>query len=594
MSNKLSHRAEKKENTKRTRRGRFGFRSDTVTVGGARTEPTREVIEYLLAAVLLLLCVAVPLYAEDGYHQIGQAKFEAYRRIMLGGFGVLSVLAVVYYACRVIRRRIRDGKARTESAAVHNDNSLRVRLSVTDGFVLAYLILTGASVVSGGFYGDALWGAYGWNMGLLSQISFVLLYGFLSRFGKYGRVVLGALCVTAAVVFVIGILHRLLIDPIGFYDGLTNEQKAQFLSTLGQATWYAAFLVVTLPVGMGVFLYTEQKKWRRIAGIYMTIGFCTLVTQNSDSAYFALAGMLIVFFMISCEKRELLCRFAVMLALFFAAGKGMYLLLRIRSNPALEPDPVTRLMWTSGWTWGMLVLCLLATWILGTGAGKDRRPDFSATAVRRLRRGVLGIAAVLPVVVVLLIYLQSRGALPAGISERAAAVSYLNWNDDWGNGRGRIWRFACKVFSQENLRHKIFGVGPDCFHSYVTAYYGEEAALYWGEKMLTNAHNEWLNILINGGVLGAAAYGGIYVTAVWRCVRGGLEKIRKSSANAALLTGIGAAAAAYMCYNFFCYQQVLCTPFLFILMGIGEYHLRQEEAMEAGAPLKEPAARPKP
>ena len=101
-------------------------------------------------------------------------------------------------------------------------------------FVLAYLLLAGASVVSGGFYEDALWGAFGWNMGFLTQVSFVLLYLYLSRFGKYYRVMLWALCLAATVVFGIGILHRLMIDPVGFYDGLTNDQKAQFLSTLGQ------------------------------------------------------------------------------------------------------------------------------------------------------------------------------------------------------------------------------------------------------------------------------------------------------------------------------------------------------------------------
>jgi hypothetical protein len=34
---------------------------------------------------------------------------------------------------------------------------------------------------------------------------------------------------------------------------------------------------------------------------------------------------------------------------------------------------------------------------------------------------------------------------------------------------------------------------------------------------------------------------------------------------------VAAAAVSYMAYNFFCYQEVLCTPFIFILLGIGEY-----------------------
>ena len=68
------------------------------------TELIREVIEYLLAAVLIILCVVVPLYARDGYHQIGNAKFEAYRRIMIGGFGVLLMLTAAYFICWVTGR----------------------------------------------------------------------------------------------------------------------------------------------------------------------------------------------------------------------------------------------------------------------------------------------------------------------------------------------------------------------------------------------------------------------------------------------------------------------------------------------------------
>ena len=528
---------------------------------GIGPEMAVHTIEYLLAAVVSAVCTVVPLYARDGYHQIGNAKFEAYRRIIIGGFSVLLILAAVFCICR-IQKIISD-----KGAGSGDGSTCRTfrHLSLTDKFVLAYLALTGISVVSGGFYEDALWGAFGWNMGFLSQLSFVLLYLFLSRFGRYYRVVLVVLCAVAAVVFSIGILHRLMIDPVGFYDGLTYEQKAQFLSTLGQATWYAAFLAVTLPVGIGTFLYGTGKKLRILSGTYMALGFCTMVTQNSDSAYFALAGTMIVFFVISCEKKELLRRFMAALTMLFGAGKIMYLLTGIRPNPALVPDFVTELMWTSRLTWVLFGVCLLLTLLLYIPVPENHcRMD--SGVIRRVRRGTVGAVMGLAVVTVLIICLQSQGALPEGIADRVSTVSYLNWGDDWGNGRGRIWSFTGRMIAEESPGHRIFGVGPDCFNSYVSAYHGEEEVLLWGDKQLTNAHNEWLNMLINGGVLGAAAYVGIYVTAIGRCLRGRGQDF--------LLTGIAAACVSYMCYNFFCYQQVLCTPFVFILMGIGEYILR--------------------
>lgn len=549
----------------------------------------RQMIEYLLTAVLLILCVVVPFYAKDGYHQIGNAKFEAYRRIMIGGFSVLLVMAVIYYTCKMIAWKSGSRQNAVQLKSQRSIINVRspitksrkgkrgLRLSHTDWFVLAYLTLTGVSVVSGGFYDDALWGTFGWNMGFMSQLSFVLLYLFVSRFGKYYRLVLVALCQTAVLVFGIGILHRLLIDPIGFYEGLSNAQKAQFLSTLGQATWYAAFLAVTLPVGVGVFLYAESVKWRIFGGIYMLVGFCTLVTQNSDSAYFSQAGMLLVFIVVSCEKKETLCRFLAMLTLFFAAGKLMYLLIKLRPNPALQPDFVTELMWTSRVIWVLLVVCLAGTvllykdkWKKGVSwkcCGVEGESWIDRSSL--VRRSVVGIVIGFLLATTLVMILQDRGMLPVGLSEKLSGISYLNWSDDWGNGRGRIWKFTCKVIAEESWCHRIFGVGPDCFNSYVMAYHGEEATLLWGEKLLTNAHNEWLNMLVNGGILGAASYLGIFVTAICRFLR-----YRR---NDMFLVGTAAAVVSYMCYDFFCYQQVLCTPFVFLMMGVGEYIVRKQE-----------------
>ena len=508
---------------------------------------TRQLTEYLLAVVCIILCAGVAFYAQNGFHQIGNAKFTAYRNIMMTGCTLLLVMTVPY-----IFFFLRE----------HS----KPQISITDGCVLVYLILCGISVISGGFYQDALWGYPGWNMGFLSQLSFVLLYLFVSRFGKYYRLILAVLCVSASIVYALGILHRLMIDPIGFYEGLTDWQKTQFLSTLGQATWYGSFLAVTLPVGMGVFLCTDRRSRRILSGIFMMLGFCTLVTQNSDSAYFALAGALTVFLMISVGERKILCRFAGMLTLFFSSGKIMYFFMQIHPNPEFEADFVTRLMWTSGVTWILLTISLLAAIVLYMTEIKTGPRKYPSAVVRRLRRAV-PVAVITAIVgVILAIILQTRGVLPESISDRLANVSYFTWHNEWGNGRGRIWQFSVKIFAEADVVHKLFGVGPDCFHSYVAARYSEEQALYWGGRQLTNAHNEWMTSLVNFGILGTAAYLGIYVTAIGRFYR----MVQKNI----LLAGIAAACVSYMCYNFFCYQQVLCTPFIFLLMGIGEYILR--------------------
>lgn len=504
-------------------------------------------MEYLLAATMIAMCAAVSFYAKDGYHQIGNAKFQAYKIIMIIGFSLFLALGVIQFANFIGQKRPWE-------------------MSVTDGFAFAYLLLSTTAVISGGFYEDALWGSSGWNMGWMSQFSFVLIYFAMSRFGKYYRLILTAFCGCAFVVFLIGILHRMMIDPIGFYEGLQGYQMAQFLSTLGQATWYASYLIVALPVGVAVFLFAEKKLWRILSGIYMAAGFATLVTQNSDSAYFALAGFMLVYFLLCVEKRETMSRFAEVCTIFFAAGKVMSFLMRIHPNPDLEYDFVTKLMLEGKITWALLTFCLILDIVLyhrrNTGVWRVR-PQLA-------RRIVPGAAAGMLVVMVGLVVLQSKGVFTGKFGEMLGAVSYFNWNKEWGNGRGRIWSFSVSVFVRESLLHKLFGVGPDCFCSYTKAVHQDEVARLWIDKVLTNAHNEWMTTLVNVGILGASAYIGIFVTAI----RNFLKAWRQNY----LLAGAAASAVSYMAYNFFCYQQVCCTPFIFLLLGAGEYMRKKDLA----------------
>lgn len=529
------------------------------TAGVSGQEILETGMEYITAAVMAAMCVAVSFYAKDGYNQIGNAKFAAYKTVMIVGFSIFLVAGAAWLSVRLFGR-----ESGQKLFAAGFFKGLKERLSVTDFCVLAYLFFSTLSIVSGGFYENALWGSFGWNMGWMSQFSFVLIYLAVSRFGGHYRWILTAFGGSALVVFLIAVLHRMLIDPIGFYEGLQGYQMAQFLSTMGQATWYASYLVVTLPVGVAVFLFAEKSWWRVLGGIYMTVGFASLVTQNSDSAYFALAGFMLVFFWVCAKKRVTLNRFVEVCTLFFAAGKVMHFLMRIHPNPDLEYDFITALILDGNITWILLGLCLLLCIFL---YGRRNRP-YPARRMQWAGRAAVFMAGAVLIITVGLIVLQTKGALSGGLGEVLGAVSYFNWNDAWGNGRGRIWSFAVRVFAEESVLHKFFGVGPDCFSSYVAAVHGEEAHLLWGDKILTNAHNEWLTTLVNTGIFGALSYIGIFVTAVGRDLRTWQQDY--------LLAGAAASIVSYMAFNFFCYQQVCCTPFVFLLLGVGEYLLRNK------------------
>ena len=115
------------------------------------------------------------------------------------------------------------------------------------------------------------------------------------------------------------------------------------------------------------------------------------------------------------------------------------------------------------------------------------------------------------------------------------------------------------------LKQMLFGVGPDCFayYAYSNVEYSRYLDAFWGEAVLANAHNEWLNSIFCMGILGGLVYISIFVYVMIYC----LKKADDKNTNM-IVPAIGLCIAGYMAHNFFCYQQVSATGVIFVLMGI--------------------------
>ena len=168
---------------------------------------------------------------------------------------------------------------------------------------------------------------------------------------------------------------------------------------------------------------------------------------------------------------------------------------------------------------------------------------------------------------VLILYLGAHGKLSGGLESLASKIPYLTWSDDWGNGRGGTWAFSWRMFMDMGFGHKLLGVGPDGYAPYAYSFYQERLTQLWGERTLTNAHNEWLNAVVNYGLLGGISYLGIFISSIVSCGRKAKQMPE--------LIMIMVCVVAYMSHNLFCYQQVLCTPFIIIIMAIGQYLIKK-------------------
>ena len=117
---------------------------------------------------------------------------------------------------------------------------------------------------------------------------------------------------------------------------------------------------------------------------------------------------------------------------------------------------------------------------------------------------------------------------------------------------------------------KLFGVGPDCLSPYLYSSPQVSDALHnlWGNVQLTNAHNEYLNSFVCYGIVGLAS---------WLTVlAGGIRYFYGEAKKNSYMIAFALCIAGYACHNIFCYQQVCCTPILFIALGIGESLTKSE------------------
>ena len=173
------------------------------------------------------------------------------------------------------------------------------------------------------------------------------------------------------------------------------------------------------------------------------------------------------------------------------------------------------------------------------------------------------------VLTIIYIVLNTLGRLPESVS---TDNNYLTWTYIWGNGRGGDWEATVRGFFEvfrDNVLVGLFGPGPDMMHRVAYKYHQEILDAFSSKSRMVCAHNEWLTAYANYGLFGGTAYLGIFVSSVMRN--------HLCSEKKPVIIGVIMCVIAYMAHNLFCYQQIICTPLIFIIMGMGEAIARERE-----------------
>lgn len=528
----------------------------------------------------LLMLTVFPLYMKNRFSRLGECKFQFFLEASLFCLIPAAVLALLRMAAaQMAAGKPPVGKIAAEQPATEQMAAGRTEagqtalyradfsLSPLDCAMLAYGVAAFASWKFSVNREVAWIGTEGWYGGLRTQILLIAVYFLVSRFWSWSKIVLTGHFIGSGLVFLVGIGHRFGIDPLGLYEGIDVSYQLRFLSTIGQATWYSSYVCTVLVIGVTLFFLTKRPVLRAALGAYCGLGFATVVTQNSDSAFVAMAFLCFGLFLAACDELDKLERFLEVVILMFGTFKLVGLFQILLPERAMRLDGLSEFLSRGLGSWGILLFFCIC--YMGLQFYRSRKPERMTIKCGKLLRRLTVAGAVTAFCLYVLVLWANTAGVPEKLWGLRWENTYLLFDYRWGNSRGFIWKFVWDAFGDFSTFRKLVGIGPDCFSAY--CYANEETAAYLSrffghDQTLTNAHNEFLNMLFCTGILGLVSYLGVFVTALGR-----FFKERKKHPLALL----GALAVlVYVSHNFFCYQQVCCTPFLFLILGMADSAVR--------------------
>lgn len=529
-------------------------------------------LNYGIMIYMLLIIVVLPFYFKQGYGRIATDKLTFFCKISLNIGKVLIPTLILYAITSIAANYSKIGSFIKTLFSKTGIKKIICKISAIDFFVGMYGVSVVLSYLCSDYKEIALWGTSGWYMGFIPQMILVCGYFLIVRFWEPKKWVFCLIFPVAAVVFVLGYLNR-----FGYYPIEMAYANGSFISTIGNINWYCSYVVPVLFVGIGLFWWQDIEedakkpkiKTLRILGktalgIYIFLGFATLVTQGSASGIFALGVMMAVLFCLSARDMYHMRQFW-MVALLLSAGCLLSMVVRNWFPEAITIQEGIIDLLTQGEIPIIMTLvsCVGLLWTLWSCKKKKRNDKF-------LKRTAILCATLVSCIAVVYAILLTINTLNPGALGKFSEYGIFTFSDDWGSKRGATWKVGALCFWEQDFLHKLVGVGPDAMWPYINANSSETLTELvqknFGTKlMLTNAHNEWLTVLVNYGILGLASFAGMIVSAV----RTYFKYSKASAVTAKIATACALGILSHTINNMFSFQQVMNVTMLFLLLGMG-------------------------
>ncbi len=440
---------------------------------------------------LWLTLFGLPLVIHNGYFDITEAKTLWF-----------TVWTVIFLIARFI-------------CAVQNGESLRVSsAAVWAGLVFALVCLF--STALSGRLSESFFGPRGRWQGAGMMVLYALLFASFSVPGLRERDVFLPLAAGMTLTGILAVLQHQGLSVPGLDRELIAFDRGRYISTLGNINLAGAYFSLTAPTAAALFLTEEKKSLRVWWGGVLLAGLWAAMAVRSESTILGIGTAMLLMPGILRHNGNALRRFPL---LFVFLGVGMWAYALVCGARGAYLSALTRFL-LYPWVTGTLAVGGILGWLW------CRRADDGV--LRRRAKGWCILLAVMLAaggVCILLLNTVLRH-IPLG-----ELGEWLRFSESWGTDRGRVWAYCLEIYGEFAPLEKLIGGGCGILARI------DVTRRIFPDAVLDTAHCEYLQILLNWGLLGLAAYL-IWIGKAFR------DLIRKDSRlSLALLAGLIAYAA---------------------------------------------------
>ena len=294
-------------------------------------------------------------------------------------------------------------------------------------------------------------------------------------------------CIGALGVCLIAVLQHFNLDPGSLLFNVKESARgSKFKTTIGNGDIAGFYFNIILPF---TFYLTTKKRWFLLGLVGFTSCTIGAVISNTDAAI-ACLGVEFTLLVIFCSHvSEFKYSYPACLAV---SGIGLAITGYIANKteftreiafiPAFILKPIIGLSLVGIAIVLFIILCFLPV-----------------VAVKIL--GILAFLCIFLYPVLISYYTTSREIISS--AKNLPYDSFLLWNNNWGSGRGWLWRISIGIFKDSDLLNKILGVGAQ---GYVPKYkefcmnYPDFAQ--YEDFVYYDAHNMYIHFLVEYGIIG--------------------------------------------------------------------------------------------